>query len=409
MKLRTTAIAAAIFASAASPAWAQSTAPAPAAVPTAARTLAPSKVAAKAIFELDAAVKANDLANLPAKFAAAEAVATTNNDKYLVASMRLKAGAAAHDSAQMIAGANGIATSGVETPEAVAKIYSALGTELYNSKQYGAAVDALQKTIALTPNDTDSLFNLGEAQFAAGQKAAAVSSLRKAISLSATAGQKPEEAMLKRAVGIAYNAQLPEAADIARDWVRAYPSAESWRNAIGIYRNLQHPDAQGSLDLMRLMQATNALKMPEDYTTFIVGSADQLNFNEAQKVYDAGIAAHVLDPTKADAVEIRNLLKVKAKATPADLETAIKSSPSAVYLLRIGDSFYAMGDYARAAAVYRDVMSKPGADRDLATLHLGMALARSGDKAGATAALNAVTGAHAGVAKYWLLYVQQQA
>ena len=44
---------------------------------------------------------------------------------------------------------------------------------------------------------------------------------------------------------------------------------------------------------------------------------------------------------------------------------------------------------------------------DLANLHLGMALARSGDKAGATAALNAVTGPRADIAKYWLLYVQQ--
>jgi hypothetical protein len=38
-------------------------------------------------------------------------------------------------------------------------------------------------------------------------------------------------------------------------------------------------------------------------------------------------------------------------------------------------------------------------------LHLGMALARAGDKAGATAALNAVTGARADIAKYWLAYV----
>ncbi len=38
----------------------------------------------------------------------------------------------------------------------------------------------------------------------------------------------------------------------------------------------------------------------------------------------------------------------------------------------------------------------------LINLHLGMALARRGDKAGATAALNAVTGPRAEIAKYWL-------
>jgi hypothetical protein len=44
-------------------------------------------------------------------------------------------------------------------------------------------------------------------------------------------------------------------------------------------------------------------------------------------------------------------------------------------------------------------------DVNVANLHLGMALARSGDKAGATAAFNAVTGQRADIAKYWLLYV----
>ena len=38
-----------------------------------------------------------------------------------------------------------------------------------------------------------------------------------------------------------------------------------------------------------------------------------------------------------------------------------------------------------------------------------MALARSGDKAGATAALNAVTGARAEIAKYWLTYLSTAA
>jgi hypothetical protein len=37
-----------------------------------------------------------------------------------------------------------------------------------------------------------------------------------------------------------------------------------------------------------------------------------------------------------------------------------------------------------------------------------MALARSGDKAGATAAFNAVTGPRADIAKFWLTYLNQK-
>ena len=95
--------------------------------------------------------------------------------------------------------------------------------------------------------------------------------------------------------------------------------------------------------------------------------------------------------------------------TAADLDTALKSSPNAVNTLRIGDRFYAMGNYSRAADVYRQALTKPGADKDVTNLHLGMALARSGDKAGATAALKSVTGSRADIAKLWLVYVQQHA
>lgn len=404
MKLILPVLAAAIVASPGTIAWAQPTRPAPAPQ----QTLMPSKGAAKAIIDLDAAVKANDRANIPGKIAAAEAVATSNNDKYLIGSLRLKAAVAAKDDAQLLTAADAIAASGAEQPARVAGIYNAVGAQLYQDKLFAQAATAFGKAVALNPSDSEALFDLGQAQMAAGQATAAAATYRKAITAASAGGQKPTEDLYKNAVVSAYKAQMPDAVELARGWVAAYPNSNNWHDAVAIYRNLSHPDAQGALDLLRLTQAVGALK-PDDYATFIETTADQLNFNEAQSLYDAGVASGAIDPAKAEFVEVRNFLKVKAKATPADLEAAIKMSPNATNLLRIGDRFYAMGDYARAAQVYRDVINKPGADRDLANLHLGMALARSGDKAAATTALNAVTGARADIAKYWLLYVEQHA
>jgi hypothetical protein len=54
-------------------------------------------------------------------------------------------------------------------------------------------------------------------------------------------------------------------------------------------------------------------------------------------------------------------------------------------------------------------MGKPGVDAAVANLHIGMALTRAGDKAGATAAFNAVTGPRADIAKFWLTYLNQKA
>ena len=66
------------------------------------------------------------------------------------------------------------------------------------------------------------------------------------------------------------------------------------------------------------------------------------------------------------------------------------------------------GDYAKAAALYKAALGKSGVDSGLANLRLGEALAMSGDKAGATAAFNAVTGSNAQVAKYWLLFLSKR-
>ena len=100
MKLITTtalALVAAVFATPASAQNkdAQAQAPAAAAQPT----IKPSKGALKAIVDLQDTVNKNDFANVPAKVSAANAVATTKEDKYLIGQLQLKAAIAAKDNA----------------------------------------------------------------------------------------------------------------------------------------------------------------------------------------------------------------------------------------------------------------------------------------------------------------------
>src|SRR5262249_35928686 len=130
--------------------------------------------------------------------------------------------------------------------------------------------------------------------------------------------------------------------------------------------------------------------------------------NEAQSVLDAGIAARAIDPANPEYRDLVAGLKAKPKATAADLAVATKTAQSGMALLRIGDRYYGMGDYAKAVELSRSSMGKPGVDPAMANLHIGMALTRAGDKAGATTALNAVTGARADVAKFWLAYLKQK-
>ena len=371
--------------------------------------IAPSKGAQKAIADLQDTVNKKDFANVPAKIAAAEAVATTKEDRYLIGKFQLDAALGTNDKAGMAAAIDKVATAGVLDSAKAASLYVGLGGTYFNDKMYQQAGSAYQKALSLDPHNAEATKMVGEALFAGGQKAEAAAAFQRQIQASMAAGQKPDEALLKRAVAVAYDAQSPTAVDLARQWVTAYPSAGSWSDAIAIYTNLNHPDVEGRLDLYRLMLAAGAMKSGGEYAQYARAAAEQNNFNEAQAAFDAGVAAKLINPSSSEYSDLVQGLKAKSKATAADLAVATKQAANGNALVRIGDRYLAMGDQAKAVETYKLAIAKPGTDAGLANLHLGMALAKSGDKAGATAALKAVTGAYAGVAQFWLTYVNQKA
>lgn len=407
MKLITTTALALVAAFAAVPAIAQTKPATPA--EQAQPKITPSKGALKALSELQAAVQKNDTANIPAKLAAAQAVATTKEDKYLVGRLQLTAAIAAKDNAATSAAIDTMVGSGFLDPPKSSSLYLGLGGTYYNAKQYGPAAAAYQKALALDPRNMEAPALLGESLFAQGQKAEAAAAFQKAIQLRTAAGQKPDEALLKRAVAVAYDVQSPAAIELARQWVVAYPSAGSWSDTIAIYTNLTHPDVEGRLDLYRLMSATGALDSGGEYAQYARAAAEQNNFNEAQAAFDAGVAAKLINPASSEYSDLVQGLKAKAKATAADLAIATKQAANGNALVRIGDRYLAMGDQAKAVELYKMALAKPGTDMAVANLHLGMALVKSGDKAGATAALNAVSGPRADIAKLWLTYLSQKA
>lgn len=385
-------------------------APAPPAQPAASMDagIKTSPQAAKAIQDLAAAVTAKDVANIPAKVAAARAAAKTAADNYWIARMQLKAAVDSSDYAAAQAAIDAMNATGLLPQAQILSLYAGLGGSEFNAKQYAAAATAFAHVVAIDPNNVEAIVDLARSHAGAGQGAEAVTALQRAIQLGSTGGKKPDEQLLKQAVGIAYNAKLPSALDLSRAWVTNYPSPHSWHDTIAIYRNLSHQDGESTLELLRLMQAAGAMQSAGDYSLFAQAAEEQRNFNEAQAIIDAGIAANAINPADANVKDLIADIRSRRKPTAADLNEALTMSPSGINLLHIGDAFYAMGNYTKAAEIYRQTLGKAGVEADVANLHLGMALARGGDKAGAAAALNAVTGPRADIAKLWLTYLQQQ-
>ena len=372
---------------------------------TTGRKLNISPGAQKAIIELQTAVNNKDVANIPAKLAAARAVAKTNDDKFAVASNQTRAALAANDNAGIQSGIEAMQASGSSETVDIAARYSDLGRRFKAAGQLDLAVAALNKGLAINPNSVPALINLAAIKDSQGQKAEAVTLMQKSFLASKASGVKVEEGNYKFAAGLAYAQRMPLANDIARQWVAAYPSPASWRDSLRIYRDLNRPTQAQLIDLLRLGRAANALSGEADY--FALGSALVAagRLGEAKSLMVEARTAPKVDTSKSAFLDV--VKKSAAAPARASIDASAKAALAGTNgkaMIDAGDGLYGVGAYAEAVPLYRAALTK-GGDSNLANLHLGMALARSGDKAGATAALNAVTGANAEVARYWLLWL----
>lgn len=376
------------------------------------RRLNISKRAAKAIGELQAAVNANDVANIPARLAAAQAVAQSAEEKFYVAQLQLKAATASKNQAAIAAAIEAMLASGGVKPALVTPLYLELGDIHHKNKQYAQAAAAFERVLALDPKNPQALALLAETRNSQGRASEAVALLQRALQARLAAGTKADESWYKRAIAIAYQAQLPSAMELSRQWVAAYPSPASWRDALRIYRKLGKPDEAGTLDTLRLARATGALEGDADFHTYAFLAAESSAPGEARALIEEAVAARQIDPNKPLFKEIIPILKANRELLREGLPAVEKNAlaaPAARLAVRAAEAYYGYGDYAKSAALYRAALAKSGADSNLINLRLGMALARAGDKAGATAALNAVTGPRAELAKYWLLYLSTRA
>ena len=383
---------------------------APADNPNAIKTHTPkvSKEAGKAIQELQKAVNDKNTAAIPAAVAAAQAAAKTGDDRYVIGLLQLKAAAAANDKAGVAAAIEAMLASGSVTEEEKFGLYLTLAQQYDAMKQDARAMQAYQQALQVNPNSVDATAGLAESLAAQGQAAKALELLQKGIALQSAGGARAPEAWYKRAVAVAYKAKLPATDDLSRKWIAAYPTTDAWQNALAIYQQLHQLEESKQLDLLRLKSATGVLAAA-DYFNYGDIAVRKGFSGEAKAVLEKGFAANVVSRSNASFSELYKLASAKTQGDRESLPAAPVATANARQTLNVGDAWFGYGDYAKAAEFYRAALAKPDADKDLINLHLGMALARQGDRAGAVAALNAAGGAQAELAQYWLLYANTKA
>lgn len=410
--MKKTAFAIALMVSGAALAPTAATAAAQAAPAAAPRKIAISKQATKSIIELQTAVTAKDYAKVPALVAAANAQAKNADDKYMIASLQLRAAAAQNDNAAIGTAIEAMVASGAAQPSELGSLYLNLGKIRFQQKNFPAASQAFDQLLKIDPTNGEATILQAETLAAQNQAGPAVEMFRKAIAAKAASGQTVEESWYKRAVALAYNNKLPAATALSRDWVKAYPTPTNWRDSLRIYQQSSGLDDSDLIDVMRLARATKALAGESDYFRYANALMLKGFPGEAKAVMDEGFASGSIKKTSPTFAGLYAKATANAVGDRAGLAAAAKTAlaaPTARQAMVNADAYLGYGDYAKAAELYRAALTKSGVDKDTANLRLGIALAGAGDKAGATAALNAVSGAKAETARYWLLYLGTKA
>lgn len=405
MKLVTYALGTAIALAAAASVPAQAQAPA-AAAPTQ-RQLKLTPKAQKALLDLQTAVKAKNSAAIPGLVAAAQAVVQNQDDRYALASMRLQAAADSNDYTGLITAADAMTAAGAPASETTT-VYQFAAQRLAAQNQYAQAGSALDRWMAVDPNNTDAMLLRADLFFKQKRAAEGLTFLTQAIARQKAAGATVPESWYQTRVAQAYDAKLPAVYGYTREWVQAYPTAQHWRDTVNIYRNMSGLDRAALIDMMRLSRATKSLAGEGDYSAWAQSLINHGYPSVALALLQEGAASGAISMTSANIGPLAAQARARTAGERAALLAAGKAAPSAATAapaMRAGDGFLDSGEFAQAATLYRAALTKPGVDKDLANLRLGIALAQAGDKAGATTALQAVGGSQAQIAQYWMTYV----
>ena len=170
-------------------------------------------------------------------------------------------------------------------------------------------------------------------------------------------------------------------------------------------------DKAQRIDLYRLLRDTKGLSDQSLYEEYAQDAMDRGLPLEAESVLKEGQASGKLAGSKSAPEMLRQASSsARLEGSLAPLETKARAAADGKLAAQTADGYLSQGNNAKAADLYRLALSKGGVNPDDVNMHLGIALSRSGDKAGAAAAFAAVkAGPRANLASLWSTWVAQGA
>lgn len=374
-----------------------------------------SKPVQALLAQAQAAQQAGDAAGALAILRQADALPRRNaDDMYMITMMTLNSAIMLKDNALIEQSLEQALASGRLPQEEEIKFRRNLGAMALQRNDTAKAIAEFEKLLTITPNDTGMMVEVAELQRRQGLNAKAIETLNRAITIQSAGGQKAEEAWYRRALAIAFDAKLPAETTAASEaLVRAYPNATNWRDVLIIFRDSARLDDQGNLDVLRLMRQNNALAGERDFAEYAETAAIRGLPGEAKAVIDEGIAKGALQANRPLVRELLASVSPKIatdRASLPGLEREAAAAKTGRLALATADAHLGYGNFAKAAELYQMALRKGGVDAATVNTRLGLALAKTGDRAGAEAAFRAVSGAPRDqLARFYQIWLEQRA
>jgi len=357
-------------------------------------------------------IAAKDYANAATKIAAAQAAITNEDDRFQVGAFKLNLGTLTNNPQLQSEGIDLAVQSGKGTTTQKKELLHNQGALALQAKNPAKAEASFNQLVALDPNDTSNVLTLAQLKARNGKAAEAMQTVNQAIATQKASGKPVPEDWLRTGLAIANDTHSPMGTEIATELVAGYPNPTNWRDALTVYRMANKLDGAANLDVMRLLRAAKALKGESDYYEYASTAMTKGLPGEAKSVVEEGNASGAINASRPVFQDVQALTGAKIaqdKGSLPKLEAQAKSAPNGKLAANTADAYLGYKQYAQATALYRVALQKGGVDVPAVNTHIGIALALSGDKAGAQQAFAQVTGPRAAIAKFWTIWLSQPA
>ena len=364
--------------------------------------------------------KTKDAVAAKAAFSKVVAAIGNDDDRYEAGILAINIGAPLKDLAFQEQGID-LLIGSATTPVDLKKEYTfRKGAIAYDGKRFADAEKYMLDAYNIGYRANNIEYLVSNAMSQQNKDADAIAWIGKAIESSKAAGAVSKAYVIRAASLSAKMKNYTAASNFYKELVITENNPDYWHDALAFFDRSRDFNPEESLDILRLMRATNGLRFQQEYAAYL----DSLSYigvrypAEAVSVLDEGFDKGVISRNNVTFSERYNEAKSRlaedTRTLPGTIAPA-KASSKPMLASLTADSFFSHKDYKTAKDLYESALSKgavldkDGGDQtDRTRFRLAMSKAMLGDYAGAKADFAMINNPNRkAIAEYWNMYIDQ--